>query len=471
MRACPDCRTAYSDRDSHCARDGARLVEVPELEPTASLALAPDSNEPPPRARLAARPTRAASPRGRHKSDRVRPALTEDAPRPEKKRGGTRIRRKNSAEARKGQVVGSYRLLGVLGQGGMGTVFRAEHVRLGRQVALKLLHDEYTQSRDTDARFFREAKAVNRIRHRNIVDITDLCETEDGSSFIIMELLRGQPLSKLIRSGSITLDRGLGILVQICDGLAAAHAVDIVHRDLKPDNIFVSPGRDGRDHVKLLDFGVAKLLSDDGHETRYRTAAGAVVGTPAFMSPEQAGSLRVDARADLYSLGAIMYEMFTGRPPFRAKSFGEYVRMHLDKNPTPPHLVPGAEGIEPRLEDAILRCLEKKPNRRFQSADELRNVLLNILMTVDSQELPIAGQRAVGSKPVPTPAPMQFSPGTPETLVGPMPTPMSPQPQMFQGVAPRKRSFLSTFLVLVLFALAGAAYFYNNSLPNFADLF
>jgi serine/threonine-protein kinase len=291
-------------------------------------------------------------------------------------------------ETRVGQVLGSYRLAEVIGRGGMGCVYRAEHTKLGRDVALKLLREDYAQRRDAVARFFQEARAVNLIRHRNIVDVIDYVELESGAVFIIMELLAGHSLGRMMRMpGGIPLGRALGMVAQICDGLSAAHTVGIVHRDLKPDNIIVGRTEDGSDLVKILDFGVAKLI--DKHESDPDlTAVGSVIGTPAYMSPEQAGGLSVDPRSDVYSLGAIMYEMFTRKPLFRANSFGEYVRLHLNVQPKPPREVAVGIDVDPRIEAIILRCLSKSPNARFQSAEELRGEILSVLGTIETQPGP-----------------------------------------------------------------------------------
>jgi eukaryotic-like serine/threonine-protein kinase len=280
-------------------------------------------------------------------------------------------------ESRIGKVVGSYRLLEIIGRGGMGCVYRAEHVKLGRDVALKLLREDYAQRRDAVTRFFQEARAVNLIRHRNIVDVIDYVELDDGNVFIIMELLAGHSMGRLMR-GTIELDRAIGILGQICDGLSAAHAVGIVHRDLKPDNIIIVRSPDGGDLVKILDFGVAKLVDKYASDPDL-TAVGAVIGTPAYMSPEQAGGLAVDPRADVYALGAIMYELFTHHLVFRAGTFGEFVRRHLNEPPKPPRQLPGCEEMDPQLEAIILRCLEKSPDARFQNALELRSSLVGLL--------------------------------------------------------------------------------------------
>ena len=308
-----------------------------------------------------------------------------------------------------GHVLGSYRVLEVLGKGGMGFVYRAEHTKLGREVALKLLRSDYARRRDAVARFIQEARTVNRIRHRNIVDVPDIVELDDGTTFIVMEFLRGESLGKWARSG-VDLPRALAVLVQICDGLAAAHSVNIVHRDLKPDNVIVVPTSDGAELVKLLDFGVAKLLNRDDEDIGFQTAAGSVIGTPAYMSPEQAGGMAVDARSDIYSLGAIMYELFCGQPMFRGRSFGEYVRKHLTERPTPPRQTTGGAMIDSRLEALIMKALEKDPIQRFNHIVELRDALLSMLGGLDTHP-PYA--TASGIRPA---------------LPTSMPTPMGSQP-------------------------------------------
>jgi hypothetical protein len=187
------------------------------------------------------------------------------------------------------------------------------------------------------------------------------------------------------------------VLVQICDGLGAAHAVGVVHRDLKPDNVIVVPTSDGAELVKLLDFGVAKLLNRDDEDIGFQTAAGSVIGTPAYMSPEQAGGMVVDHRSDIYSLGAIMYELFCGQPMFKGRSFGEYVRKHLTEMPVPPRQTQNGGGIHPSLEALILKCLSKDPNERFSHILELRDGLLHLLGGIETQPPNYAqlGQSAV----------------------------------------------------------------------------
>ncbi|HET7505009.1 MAG TPA: protein kinase [Kofleriaceae bacterium] len=318
-----------------------------------------------------------------------------------------------------GAVLGSYRLLELLGKGGMGHVYRAEHVKLGREVALKLLRRDYASRRDAVARFFQEARTVNRVRHHNIVDVTDFVELDDGTTYIIMELLTGESLGAWAR-GVIDLPRALAVLVQICDGLGAAHEVGVVHRDLKPDNVIVVPTPDGAELVKLLDFGVAKLLNRDDEDEVFQTAAGTVIGTPAYMSPEQAGGMEIDARSDIYSLGAIMYELFCGQPAFRGRSFGELVRKHLTETPVPPRQTPGGEAIAPALEAVILRCLDKDPDQRFATTGELRDALLHLLVGAGASA---AVTTAAGPDPLAAPnaTSTQYAPHTTTTgdaLVG-----------------------------------------------------
>jgi len=286
-------------------------------------------------------------------------ALT--VPRPERQR--------NRPQTQIGDVLGSYRLLELIGHGSMGRVYRAEHIALGRPVAVKVLHRHHARRCDAVARLVKEARAASRIHHRNIVEVIDYLEVDDETVCIVMELATGRSLRRLMDTpGALPPARALAILAQICDGLAAAHAAGIVHRDLKPDNVVVMRAPRGGDLVKLVDFGLAKLIDDDGDP---RTVAGQVFGTPPYMSPEQSIGGAVDGRADLYSLGAIAYEIFAGRPPFAASTFREYAFKHATVAPPPPTSVPGHRVPDQRVESLILRCLAKNRQARHASAAEL----------------------------------------------------------------------------------------------------
>ncbi|MCB9557282.1 MAG: serine/threonine protein kinase [Deltaproteobacteria bacterium] len=292
----------------------------------------------------------------------------------------------DGTDDRIGRVLGSYRVLDLIGSGGMGRVYLAEHVMLGRKVALKLLRPEYAVKTDAVHRFFQEARAVNRIGHANIVDITDFVSLATGETFFIMELLRGNDLAELLRNRGVLLplERALQITLQVCDGLEAAHQAGVIHRDLKPDNVFLLDQPKGGKFVKLLDFGVAKLQADPETHNSWETAAGSVIGTPAYMSPEQASGLTADNRSDIYSLGAILYEMFAGQPVFKKKTFGEFVVAHMNDIPKPPRDLPNGARVPRPLERIILRCLEKSPDRRYQSVDELRADLLRMPETISA---------------------------------------------------------------------------------------
>ena len=321
-----------------------------------------------------------------------------------------------SPELRVGELLGPYRLVEVIGEGGMGAVYRAEQTTTGRAVAIKVLQPEYARRRDALSRFFQEARTVARIRHHNIVEVLDFAEGTPGSGpgenvYLVMELLGGENLASWAQPG-VTLARALAVLAQICDGLAAAHAVGIIHRDLKPDNIRIVPDGTGGELVKLLDFGVAKLLHREDDEVAHETAVGTVIGTPAYMSPEQAGGLPVDGRADLYSVGTIMYELFCGQPMFTGRSFGEFVRKHLAEAPTPPRQTPGGATMDPRFEALILKCVEKDPAKRFASALELRDVLLGLLAAVTSAAPLASAQLAWAPSPTPSASPSSTGSGS-----------------------------------------------------------
>ncbi|HUB08130.1 MAG TPA: serine/threonine-protein kinase [Myxococcales bacterium] len=275
-----------------------------------------------------------------------------------------------------GSEIGNYKILDLLGSGGMGQVFLAEHKKLGRRVALKLLLPEFAGNPEVVARFFHEAKAVNQINHEHIVEIVDFVEEPGGYNYFIMELLEGRDLAKAREDeGPFSVERIVHIISQVCAALAASHAKGIVHRDLKPENIFLVPRGEDRDFVKLLDFGIAKLSGVELTD-KPQTRAGMILGTPEYMSPEQAGGRPIDYRSDLYSLGVVMYWMLSDQLPYRGKSFGELMVKQLTTAPLQlPELTPGGQGIPPYLSQLIYRCLEREPQKRVQSAGEIIEVL------------------------------------------------------------------------------------------------
>ncbi len=288
-----------------------------------------------------------------------------------------------------GTLIGSYRLVELLGEGGMGRVYVAEHIKLGRRVAIKRLRRELISNPIAVARFFAEARAVNRISHENIVEITDLIEQPGGDNCIVMELLKGEDLAhRLRRLKTLPLPRALGIAAQTASALAAVHDAGMIHRDLKPDNIFLLDRGGSPDFVKVLDFGVAKLsdVHPGGGVAMHTTAVGQIVGTPEYMSPEQGRGERVDFRTDLYALGVILYEMVTGRLPFEGTSFGELLMMHISSQVVPPAPTPGlAPEIQRARDELILALLAKQRADRPASMAEVATRLRALL---DGMELP-----------------------------------------------------------------------------------
>jgi serine/threonine-protein kinase len=269
-----------------------------------------------------------------------------------------------------GSTVGNYRIVEQIGEGGMGAVYRAEHPLIGRHVAVKVLLPELSKHEEVLTRFFNEARASSLIHHPGIVEVFDFGQMESGSAYLVMELLEGESLAKrLERDGKLRSETIFPLARQICGALGAAHAREIVHRDLKPDNIFLvrDPDVPGGLRAKVLDFGIAKLAASS---SGLRTKTGAVMGTPAYMAPEQTrGAGKVDARADIYALGCILFEMAAGRPPFSARTHHEMMALHQSE--PPPKLRSLDSAISPVLEAVVARALAKDPAHRQQTMDEL----------------------------------------------------------------------------------------------------
>ena len=280
-----------------------------------------------------------------------------------------------------GRVLDRYKILGKLGEGGMGEVYEVEHVRIHKRFALKLLRQEIVTNEEAVKRFEQEAKSAASIGHKNIVDITDSGEMDDGRVFLVMEKLKGTPLNELIDSPQED-QRLLNILIQTCHGLAAAHKKGIVHRDMKPENIFVVQNQ-GLDVPKILDFGIAKVSGADGNNNLTRT--GAIFGTPFYMAPEQALGQQVDHRADVYAIGVIMFEMFCGQVPFDGESFMGILTQHITTEPPNPiEVATSNQKIIPKgLDIVIKKAMSKEADDRYQSMDALVNSLVMIYRSVE----------------------------------------------------------------------------------------
>jgi eukaryotic-like serine/threonine-protein kinase len=268
-----------------------------------------------------------------------------------------------------GQLIdGRYRIEAVLGEGAMGIVYRAVHSSIDKRVAIKVLRPDISRSELILARFKQEAQMASRIGNQHIVDISDFGELRDGSTYFAMEFLRGRPLASALTEERFTFERTVHVGKQLCSALGAAHAAGIVHRDLKPDNVQLTQRGDDDDFVKVLDFGIAKVIG----ASRVLTQVGQVFGTPHYMSPEQCAGSEVDHRTDIYAVGVILYQMATGQLPFDAPNVLGILQKQMHQQPTPPEeLAPDAD-IPPGLSDVILRCLEKDPDDRYASMDELQ---------------------------------------------------------------------------------------------------
>ncbi|MBI4751110.1 MAG: protein kinase [Acidobacteria bacterium] len=322
MNTCPQCGSTFSDDKKFCNRDGQRLVALV-------------------------------------------PTLAAPAPAPvslNKQEAATLVDSPQAADPMIGKVLaGRYRILSLIGKGGMGAVYRGEHLKLGRPSAIKVILPASAQDETTLTRFQREAETSSKINHPNAVSIFDYGETEDGMVFLAMELIEGQQLKSILkREAPFSLERTLHIARQVGQALGAAHALNVVHRDLKPENIMLGPG----DTVKVVDFGIAKsLLVDPKHQSVTRT--GFIVGTPQYMSPEQVMGESLDPRSDVYSLGLVIYEMLTGALPFEGESAQAQMVNRLANPPQPMSRVRPGLNIPAAVEAAVMRALHYEREYRY----------------------------------------------------------------------------------------------------------
>jgi serine/threonine-protein kinase len=342
-----------------------------------------------------------------------------------------------------GAVIGNYQIVRMLGEGGMGVVYLGQHTLLGRRAAIKVLLPQLSARPDIVNRFFNEARAVTSISDPGIVQVFDFGYHTDGSAFIVMEYLEGEPLDRrLARLGRLPASEALRIGRQLASSLAAAHAQHIVHRDLKPENIFLV--RDAEvasgERSKILDFGIAKL--SDEHPGKLKTSTGMLMGTPVYMSPEQCrGLAEVDHRSDIYALGCVLFHLMTGRPPFEGEGPGDIISAHI-REPAPvpssraPEIMPGVDAL-------VLRCLAKAPADRFQTMVEVSAAIGQVVQRM-TPGAPVSAAPAYHM--LPTTVPLGGAQAMPHMLgtgVG-QPSPMTPTTLgatagQFAPAAPRSR--------------------------------
>jgi serine/threonine protein kinase len=293
-----------------------------------------------------------------------------------------------------GRKINNYEITALLGEGGMGSVYVAEHPVLGRRVAIKVLKREFTEDKTLVARFMNEARAATAIRQPNIIEILDVGTLPDGIPYLMMELLEGETLAgRLFRDKRLSVEEAVAVASQAATALGAAHAKGIVHRDLKPDNLFLVPDANaaGGHRVVVLDFGIAKLRGELSSGS-VKTHTGSVMGTPPYMSPEQCRGLTddIDHRTDIYALGIILHEMLSGAPPFVSAGFGDLIIKHITEPPTPLRRLDAR--IPGHLEAAVLRALEKPREARFGSMADLRGALLGTLAPTVATTSSLTGQ-------------------------------------------------------------------------------
>ena len=321
-----------------------------------------------------------------------------------------------------GQVIGNYRVSRELGRGGMGMVYAAEHVQLGRPAALKMLLPQLSADPTIVQRFFNEARAASAIEHPGIVAVYDYGTHTNGGAYIVMELLKGESLQQRLSRGPMSPSEAASIVAQVAGALAAAHARGIVHRDLKPDNIFLVPNElvAGGIQVKVLDFGIAKLAGEQSGGMKTQT--GALIGTPAYMSPEQCmGRSDLDHRTDLYSLGCVFYHMLCGRPPFVSdQGTGMILAAHMRDAAEDPRAI--SAGVPAPLAAITMRLLEKDPAKRYQTAAEVRSALVDAGAAAPPTKAPVHTPVPSGYEPTIAPIAVTTNSGAAAQMLTPAPT-------------------------------------------------
>jgi serine/threonine-protein kinase len=367
MKSCTECNRLYEDESIRfCLDDGTPLLSLAQAQTALGAGGTPISQ---------------------------RPTQQENNPQPDQpftyEEQGTHPQAPWSAgaELAAGSPVGEYVVERKIGEGGMGMIFSASHPIIGKRVAIKVLNPAMAANPEVVQRFIQEAKSVNQIRNRNIVDIFSFGTLPDGRHYFAMEFLDGESLAHRLARAPMPWPEAVPVLLQVASAVEAAHRQGIVHRDLKPDNIFLVPAPEGA-FVKVLDFGIAKLMGD-GPMGMTKTATGMPIGTPTYMSPEQAAGGTVDHRTDLYAFGVILFEVIAGRPPFQSPTLVQLLHQHM--NEPPPMIDTLVNGVSPKLIELVHKCLEKEPTNRPPNMGDVRNQIVTLRDAAIAEGVPLYG--------------------------------------------------------------------------------
>lgn len=306
------------------------------------------------------------------------PAFPGFAPEPQAGNSETSNRRMPAILRTEGAFAGRYHIDSVIGRGGMGIVYKATHLLMGRTVALKVLYPESASDLKAIAQFKKESQAASALRHQNIVSVYDFGVSDEGQPFLVMDYVNGVSLDKVLEHKNLELNRSIDIFLQVCDGLSVTHAQGLVHCDLKPSNIMIESNANGKDLVKIVDFGLAKSVPKNRSIQSKLTDSFEIVGSPLYMSPEQCSCSALDARSDIYSLGCIMYEAFCGQQIFDGKTPHKIFSQHLTDEPRPFAVVQPKRRIPLELESVVFKALKKDPYERYQSVLELKHDLRQV---------------------------------------------------------------------------------------------
>ena len=326
-----------------------------------------------------------------------------------------------------------YHVLKKLGEGGMGAVYLAEHVKMGRKSAVKIMNPGMVNDADAIQRFNREATNASKITHTNVAAIYDFGETRDGLIYLAMEFIEGDSLTAVIeKAGALPAQRAANIACQTADGLSVAHEMGIVHRDLKPDNIMIAKNRDGSDCVKVVDFGIAKATENTNQKV---TKTGMVVGTPEYMSPEQLAGDKLDGRSDIYSLGLVTFNMLTGKLPFPSETVQESMIMRLTDRPRTLVEMTGQEHWPQALQDVLDKALARDVADRYQNAAQFGRDLLKAVESIPASALAEGGTLVLGAASVPATR-VANAGGAAKTAAIAAPPPRAPEPARSAPVAP-----------------------------------